>query len=371
MNIDVKNEINHNKNKNDKVLSSNDLLSELFDLVSKKLPHSKKLEKVETEIENIPKFEEYELLSRYNYNVSQLKSFTKAYIAKGYKILKLSGNKTQLVSRLYAFLLLSNSVVRMQKIFRGHLQRKYNRFHGPAFRNRSLCTNTFDFLSMEKIEDISDEQFFSFKDEADFVYGFDILSLYNLIYKCNGAIKNPFDTKPIGAKVIEDFRTLLRLSRVFKINICTELSDISKEVSNKKTIELKALSLFQSIDALGNYSNSQWFLSLNRNQLIKFTRELVDIWSYRAPLTVETKRAICPPLGNPFAGMPNYNILQTLENLDDVRKYILDVMSNLVNTGTDEGNKQLGAYYVLGALTLVNNDAATSLPWLYQALSYM
>ena len=136
-------------------------------------------------------------------------------------------------------------------------------------------------------------------------------------------------------------------------------------------MELRALSLFQNIDALGNYSNAQWFNSLNRIQLIKFTRELVDIWCYRAPLTMETKRSICPPLGNPFSRLPNYNILQNMESIDDVRKYILDILEKFVNSGIDKDSKCLGAYYVLGALTLVNNDAATSLPWLYQALCYI
>jgi hypothetical protein len=46
-------------------------------------------------------------------------------------------------------------------------------------------------------------------------------------------------------------------------------------------------------------------------------------------------------------------------------------MENLVVTGINKDSKCLGAYYVLGALTLVNNDAATSLPWLYQAVCYM
>jgi hypothetical protein len=224
---------------------------------------------------------------------------------------------------------------------------------------------------MDKISEIPSEQFFSFKDDDGFIYGFDLLSLYNLIYKCNGAIKNPFNTKPISSKVIEDLRTLLRLSRLFKIDICTEISDVTKEVSDKKSIEIRAVTLFQNIDALGNYSNSQWFLSLNRIQLIKFLRELIDIWAYRAPLSIETKRSICPPIGNPFVRIPSIATLQIMENLDDVRKCILDVMDKFVNTGIDKDNKCLGAYYVLGALTLVNSDAATSLPWLYQALCYM
>jgi hypothetical protein len=112
-------------------------------------------------------------------------------------------------------------------------------------------------------------------------------------------------------------------------------------------------------------------MTLNRLQLIKFLRELVDIWQYRAPLSIETKRAICPPLGNPFTRVVNYNYLQVVENIDDIRKYMLEIMEKMATTGIDKDSKCLGAYYILGALTLVNNDAATSLPWLFQAVSYM
>jgi hypothetical protein len=357
------NDDNQDKTKKDN--NVNDYFSEISDTISKKIQISKKLEKIDNEFLCIPNFKEAELLLRYNYNIQQLK-----LIAKTYK-LKIAGNKSQLVARIYTFLILSDSVIKIQKLIRGRLQRKYINSHGPALKNKSLCTNTIDFLSMDELTNIPIEQFFSFKDEDDFIYGFDIISLHNLIYKCNGAVKNPFNTKAISSKVIEEFRTLLRISRVLKINICTDISDISNDVSDHKLVELRALTLFQNIDALGNYSNPQWFLNLNRHQLIKFTRELVDIWSYRAPLTIETKRAICPPFGNPFSRLPNYNILQALENIDDARKIILDIIDKLVNTGIDKDNKCLGAFYVLGAITLVNNDAATTMPWLYQAVCYM
>jgi hypothetical protein len=49
---------------------------------------------------------------------------------------------------------------------------------------------------------------------------------------------------------------------------------------------------------------------------------------------------------------------------------ILHVLEKFVNSGADTDNKSLGAYYVLGALTLVNENAATSLPWLFQSVSY-
>ena len=321
-----------------------------------------KTEKQENELTNIPLFSQYTYLLKYNYNVSQLKSF-----ALYYK-LKVTGTKQQLTTSMYSFLYLSYSVVKIQKIMRGHLQRKYNVFHGPGFNNRLGCTNTFDFLTMENLKDIPNAQFFSYKDEDKFMYGFDILSLYNLIYKCDGLIKNPFTQKIISATVISDLRSLLRLSHVLKINICTEIQDVTQDISYKKSIELRALSLFQNIDALGNYSNPAWFMNLDRHELIKMLRNLIDIWTYRASLTIEVKKAICPPLGNPFIRMYHYDCL---ENIDDVRKYILEILEKFVNDGIDKDNKCLGAYYVLSSLTLVSHDAATSLPWLFQAVSYM
>lgn len=324
----------------------------------------KEKEKIDDNDISIPKFNEYNLLHKVNYNVQQLKFF-----AKNYK-LKISGNKTQLVSRLFTFLYLSQSIIKIQKVFKGYLQRKYNNCHGPAAMKRSICTNDTDFYSMDELKELPIEQFFSFKDEDGFIYGFDLLSIYNLIYKCNGVIKNPYNRHPIGSKVIENFKTLLRLSKILKIKICTEIKDISLEISCKKSLELRILALFQNMDALGNYSDSKWFINLDRSQLVRLFRELIDIWTYRANLSEETKRDICPPVGNPFGRVSNFSNIQHSDNLDDIRKYLLEVLEKMVNTGANKDSKCLGAYYVLGALTLVSTDAALALPWLFQAVNY-
>jgi len=125
----------------------------------------------------------------------------------------------------------------------------------------------------------------------------------------------------------------------------------------------------QNIDALGNYSNPSWFLSLTKNYLIKFLKELHDIWIHRAQLTEETKHKICPPYGDPFRNL-NMSYINTEQNMCNVKKVILEVLEKFVNSGVDADSRTLGAYYVLGALTLVNEDASTSLPWLFQSLNY-
>jgi hypothetical protein len=222
---------------------------------------------------------------------------------------------------------------------------------------------------MEPLEEIDFKQFISYKDEDGFIYGFDITSLFNLFSKNGNINNNPYNRNKIPDTILKNIKTLLRLSKILKITIVLDLEDETPSISEEKVVELRALSLFQNIDSLGNYSNCNWFLSLNRNQIIRFVRELADIWSYRAQLSVETKRAICPPNGDPFRNL-NMSVIHISQNFNIVKKVVLEVLEKLVNTGIDKDSKSLGAYYVLGALTLVNQDAATSLPWLFQSLNY-
>ena len=246
--------------------------------------------------------------------------------------------------------------------------KKYKSLHGPASMSRKICNNSDDFVTMEPIKEISFHQFISYKDEDGFIYGFDINSLYNLFFKSKSNI-NPYNRNSIPEFVLKNIKSIVRISKILKINVNLQFEDDTKSVSIEKAIELRALTLFQNIDALGNYSNPEWFLSLNRNQLIKMVRELCDIWNYRAQLANETKRNICPPNGDPFRNL-SMPYIHTEQNMSNVKKIILEVLEKLVNSGADKDSKALGAYYVLGSLTLVNESAATSLPWLFQSFGY-
>jgi hypothetical protein len=98
-------------------------------------------------------------------------------------------------------------------------------------------------------------------------------------------------------------------------------------------------------------------------------RELSDIWDYRAQITIETKKLICPPYGTPFRNINNTNLINTQANLPTIQKIILEILEKMVNSGVDSDSRSLGAYYVLAALTLVNENAAIALPWLFQSVS--
>ena len=351
-----------NKNKTNN-LSTEEFMNIILNKSEQFIPSVKKPIRISDDEISIPTIKNYDDIVKYNYNVPQLKS-----IAKHYK-LKIGGNKNQLVNRIFSFLYLSSYLIKIQKIVRGVIQRTFNMLHGPAYMNRKLCTNNADFVTMEPLEDIKHNQFISFKDVDGFIYGFDIVSIYNLFSKSGSEIKNPYNRAIIPAYVLKNIKILLQLSKILKQKLCLQNEDDNLVFSLEKTIELRTLSLFQNIDALGNYSDPQWFLSLPRVKIIRFVRELGDIWNYRAQLSTETKINICPPVGDPFRNL-SLAYLHTETNMSNVQKAVLEVLEKIVNTGVNVDSKSLGSYYVLGALTLVNESTATALPWLYQSVSY-
>jgi hypothetical protein len=325
----------------------------------------RKLRKINTPDIIIPTIHNFQVLTEYQYNREQLRLFVKHYK------LKLSGNKNELFERIYCFLYLSKEIIKIQKVYRGIFQRTYNRCHGPALLKRSLCTNETDFFTMDELTELPNNQFFSYQDIDGFVYGFDIVSLYNLIKKNERSVQlqNPYNRNAIPVHALNNLKTLIRLSKILKTPVSLEIVDIVSTINGEKPVETRIFELFQNIDALGNYSCSEWFTSLNRHMLVRFMRELLEIWNYRAQITNETKYAICPPNGDPFRNF-NINNVYLEPEIDNIRKMILNVLEKFINHGIDDSSKSLGAYYVLGALTLVNENAALSLGWLHESFSY-
>lgn len=379
INIDIINSGSNKirKKKHDEEPIKNNVLEYYFNLPIKS---KKAFIKIVDEDFNIPNYSDYNHLLTTNYSVSQLK-----LIAKYHK-LKTTGNKEYLKKRLYNFLYFSCTITNIQKQVRSYLIKKYIKLHGPGFYNKALCSNDVDFCTLDNLNNIPYNQFISLKDENDHIYGFDILSLYNLFMKVTKNnktrtpneltntntnllnVQNPFTNIFFSYNVLKQLLEYIKLSNLLKIHIDLNYDDLAHLSINKQT-EMKILTLFQRIDSLGNYTNIKWFLELDKYGLIRFIRELVDIWNYRANLSQETRREIVPPRGNPFYdehlnvnNLPQYNFAQ-------IRKYSITIIDLMINKGINENSCLLGSYYVLCALTMVSSDAANTLPWLYEAVN--
>jgi len=332
-----------------------------------KTKKNKRLESADDLNFKIPKSHEAMLQLSFNYN--QLR-----FIAKYHK-LKVGGTKTTLFTRTCTFLWLSYYAIKIQRVFRGTIERLYIKIHGPAVKNRALCTNDSDCVTMDELSKLPFDQFYSFRDNDQFIYGFNLTSIYTLRKQKPNNIKlrnplsvlNPYNRNEIPDEVFIELDNLIKLSKILKKSIVLEFVEEMK-LSDEKLIEHKALTLFQNIDALGNYSEHTWFMSLSKMRLCKLVRELMDIWNYRAQITAEIKRNICPPNGDPFRNTLTSLIME--DSIQTTRELTLEVLDKFVTSGIDQDSKCLGAYYVLGALTLVNDNAAVALPWLYQSFVF-
>ena len=98
--------------------SNDSLIEDYMNSITKKYESlmpiiTKKTVKINDEKISIPTINTYHEMTKYNYTLNQLKGF-----AKHYK-LKISGNKNELIPRVYSYLYFSSYIIKIQKIFRG------------------------------------------------------------------------------------------------------------------------------------------------------------------------------------------------------------------------------------------------------------
>ena len=266
----------------------------------------------------------------------------------------------------------------IQRIYRGwRLRKVYNWFKRSELA-RSKCMNCTDFYNLDALDDIPKYKFVAFSDGSGVWYGFSVYSLYTLCKphapSSNGSRSskmslaiNPYTRTPIPRDVVCN---VLRLPEISYIR--HQFSEISEsvieldELSPETRYELRVVQLFQTINELGNYSNPVWFLELTTHKLLGLIAHLRDIWYYRAELGHMIRHNICHG-GNPFA--PSIHNTDNSIMLDLALKHrVLDILNRFVTRGVDTDSKTLGATFVLCALTLVSESAATALPWLYASV---
>ena len=324
------------------------------------LPRTRPRRRVRAASFEIPPIGKHEVFQTLNYNVSQLKTICKHYG------LKRSGNKNELERRVQEHLLFSGKAVVIQRSYRLKLWRTIKDLIGPAASKRNLCINDTDFFTREPLSELPWNQFISLRSgRGDTVYGFDIMSLHQLFHSSKSQALNPYTREDISE----------HKHRLYKLIRCLSClgypAEVEVEVQQPETVEEQqeqwTTSLFQTINELGNYTDPQWFNDLPRPMLIRFVRELKDIWEHRAQLSPQVQRDICPPTGRLFAHSHVYSLagLPTIE----VRRLALHAIRSLVETAATQEWRSLGAVYVLCALTAVSQPARDALPWLYAAIA--
>lgn len=319
--------------------------------------------------------------------------------------LKKTGTKPVLIERTRSHCFKQCAATILQRVARGYRSRMYVRqfMNNSTYWRSTVAVNETDVYTMDDFTDIPHYQMFRFNDKSDnMVYQFNMASFFKLlktaiaakdwtravmlrtIRVCSDAhldldtlpsLLNPYNRAPITNDVVRTFFTKMAYSRMMRHPVCVEFKEES--LTPVQLVEGRILELFQDINALGNYADSNWLSALKHPQHIRFLQELYDIWTYRAELSMQTKCQICPPNGCLFANLnsvyANPNSAAIMSEIRTapfhvVREINLSVIDRLVRFGVTEDDRKLGAFYVLSALTLVSLGARDAMPWLYQSV---
>ena len=353
-------------------------------------------------------------LSLKSYKIPELKACARKYH------LPVSGAKPFLIERITYRFAMIKARIQIQRTFRGYIVRKMLTLHGPAMKNRAMCSNETDFATMEPISEIENTHFFSYTDKKNFTYGFNVTSLISMM-KAKAKAINPYNREKIEQSTMNDIISLHNINCIIFPEFRSEnepytlrntlrqtpchhrqsqhrpnvyqninndiISNYNPAVNStlmenqeaytryrniceirNKPVERRITELFMEFDQLGNYTNQAWFTSLVYRDYIRLYRNLFEIWNYRGMLTHEIKLRICPFHG-PFDSIFNRPIHYNELSLEQIRLACLIAIENLVYSGVDDDSRKIGAFHALSGITLVSLPARMSLPWLYDSVA--
>lgn len=367
-------------------------------------------------------YEEYNLSSidLTSYTVPILKE-----VCKSYK-LGVSGRKQAIIERIKHHFNCINKAIILQTYIRMYFAKMIIKKHKENKLLRDSCVNGTDFSTLEPLAEINVNFIYCYKDTDNFVYGFHIASLIELI-RSTTTLTNPYNRMPISQiqrnNIISVYNLSVLLNPSFKelnlqyynyVNPHTRPTIRNQYINRLNQIELenqrnmretssynhyqpyryvvaytdpvederyqrivsirqqpmnmRITQLFMEIDRLGNYTQSSWFADLTHLQYARLYRSLYDIWNYRAQLSFMVKIQICPFHG-PFEGIFPNTIRHIDLSIDDLQRACIIVLENMTYSGTNDEFKQLGVMHALTALTIVSHDARIALPWLYESVA--
>ena len=250
-------------------------------------------------------------------------------------------------------------IIKCQSYIRRYLVQK-NNIKGPGFYNRNICKNTEDFYFMTDINDILDIYFFSYMDNENNLWYFDIRSFKKLL---DHKPENPYTRKLIPQNTINNALKYIEILKSKNISIDI---DVIAHTNRKDIAKQRCVDLFSNISQYGYDTNIDWLYKCNIHNLKKLYKGLEDIWNYRAFLDPITKSRIVPPNGIVYG--TSVRTVYEMENKYDIIDLIVSETNRFENA-TNESDKRLGYMYFLIGLSEVCHECMIANSWTMYALN--
>lgn len=262
------------------------------------------------------------------------------------------------VKSMFEFILLSNinidKLTKIQKCVKRHIKKNNIKRRGKAVYKRTLCVNDSDFNTLDPLEEVKNNEFYSYTDDKKFIYGFHIDSLHELFKRKKGRVMNPYNREYFPDHVRSDIISLRKLK-----------GPEIQEKQQKKCIELlvkaKCVDVFGKIDIHGYHTDINWLYNASTMALKHFYKKLIYYWNHKLGMTSTLKNCILPG-GDVING--NIQIIRSNMTRFKLLDRILDILNLIVSSAEDMNDRNAGCILVLHGLSEISRDCTEANSWL-------
>ncbi len=255
--------------------------------------------------------------------------------------LKVSGNKETVLNRCKTYQTAQSSARLIQSLFRGYYTRQWMRL---KLGTKAVPVNDTDFFTLDPISSIPFIKYVHYTDlETNTSYAFDIVSLCHLLNTAS-KFENPYTRKSMEA-YIKTIDKILGLTLL----LCHEPQSKHNNASLPLTSVERTRNLFIEIDLIGHYTSVNWFLDLDNEQLVWFFSNFYNLWQHVPQTTI----------------MPEGDLFEKL-SFPDINASLEQNRNAILNLGEANGDRSLGVFYFLMALTTVSRNACEQYAFLYE-----
>jgi hypothetical protein len=339
-------------------------------------------------------------------------------------------NKQELVSEIQQWVNCNIWAKIIQRGVRQYFLKRIDILRGPALKQRNLCLNASDFYTLDPIDEILLDRFFSYTAEPSQIYGFDIFSLHKLLRTSKTQIVNPYNRCILSDVVIRNYRQLMTLICIAKPEIIHQYEDENQVVPQGggnnaisstsassaaatnpfirlahppsgdlsiRTRHIRAPSsssippqvqsmqqhfdglhrmsnrerlreIFVQISSLGNHAQERWFSGMTLDMYKLFFDSILRYWRTYG-ISFETKYFISI-LRDPFAEI---DLRQTWSNItrDQGQQLCIHVVEYFVFGGINQEYCNMGCLQFFTILTIVSPEARSQYPYLYESVPWV
>ena len=235
-------------------------------------------------------------------------------------------------------------IIKIQSHIRRYFIYRIFKLRGPGVIKKS--NNEEDFYYSTNKREISNIYYFSYKDEQDNIWMFDIRSINKLIQDPLKS-KNPYTRIEIPSNIIKNIKVIISYLKKNKINTKLEHELIIYNTTQKMN------DIIVNLSNNGYIIDKSWIDELNIVQFKKLYESFNDMWYYRLNLSNMNRYSILPEY-NGLIFKTNYKSVNNMTDINQIKDLLFNDIYKLINTPNNDYKTLVSMWCIISFATVIN-----------------